>query len=93
MGVDVLEPRDHGTGVLRERRRIQCAQRPYCPLPHTHMAVLEPRGNGVGVLGERRRIQLAQLTRCLPAHVKIGVLELRPQHWGVCHFNGVFLPL
>ena len=37
--IEVLEPRDHGVGVLREHRRLQLAQRIQCLLAHVPIAV------------------------------------------------------
>ena len=65
--------------MLRERRRLQFAQRLQC-LP-THPAgrvrVLEPLDHGLSVLRERRRLQFAQRLQCLPTHLADTVLEPR----------------
>ena len=71
----VLEHRNHGTCVLRERRRLQLAQRSQCLLAHKPLGVLEHRDHGVCMLSKRRRLQQAQRLQREPTNARTGVPE------------------
>ena len=57
--IRVIEPGDHGIGVLRQRRRFQIEQRVHCACAHSRVGVVEPREHGIGVLRQRRRLKMA----------------------------------
>ena len=73
----MLELCDYNSDVLRERRRLQFAQRIQCRCLHANVGVRKQRDQGVDVVRKRRRLQLAKGIQCLSAHVPLyfGVRE------------------
>ena len=82
--IRVLEPRNQGTGVLRDRRNLQlAAQRRDCLPAYVVIGVVEFGDDAVGVIGEHRRLQRAQQIQCPTAHSPIRVIEMQDHDIGV----------